>query len=530
MKKKFLAIVALVLAAGLCLSACGNNDDVATETLDFTGYPIAGENELTYWCTLNGNVSMSYAELADSEFAKALEKETGVKVKYLHPPQGQERDQLNILLTSKDLPDIIEYEWAYFPGGTENANQQGYIIELSSLIEESSPNLRKYLDENPDVDKQAKTDDGKYYVYPFVRGSEKSLVFNGPMVRKDWLDELNLPIPETLDDWYVMLKAFKEKKGATAPLSYNSALFVSYLNNGNFIGAYDIIRGFYVKDGKVVYGGVEPQYKEFLDMYAKWYAEGLIDKNISNVDGKALDANILNGRTGATIGYVGSGIGTWTKAAADIPGFELAAVPYPVMNRGDKPMFGQRDAWVSTSGNAAITSSCKNTELAARFLDYGYSEAGNKLFNYGIEGVSYEMVDGQPFYTDEILNNPDDLSIAAALAKYTRASYFGPFVVNKEYAEQSNVLPQQKEALEIWANTDAATNNLPQLALTPEESTEAANIMNNIDTYIDEYSLKVIMNMATTDDFDAYVEQVKQYDLDRVTEIYQAAYDRYLNR
>ena len=43
---------------------------------------------------------------------------------------------------------------------------------------------------------------------------------------------------------------------------------------------------------------------------------------------------------------------------------------------------------------AIITPSCKNIEAAVMFLNYGYSEAGSKLFNFGIEGESFEVVDG----------------------------------------------------------------------------------------------------------------------------------------
>ena len=45
------------------------------------------------------------------------------------------------------------------------------------------------------------------------------------MIRKDWLDDLGLEVPETIDEWYTALKAFKEEKGATAPLTLNTYAF-----------------------------------------------------------------------------------------------------------------------------------------------------------------------------------------------------------------------------------------------------------------------------------------------------------------
>lgn len=47
----------------------------------------------------------------------------------------------------------------------------------------------------------------------------------------------------------------------------------------------------------------------------------------------------------------------------------------------------------------AITSSCKNPELAIEWCDYWYGEEGYYLLNFGVEGESYDMVDGKPVYT-----------------------------------------------------------------------------------------------------------------------------------
>ena len=50
-------------------------------------------------------------------------------------------------------------------------------------------------------------------------------MFSGPILRKDWLDELGLEVPETIDEWENVLAQFKEKKGATAPLTILSSNF-----------------------------------------------------------------------------------------------------------------------------------------------------------------------------------------------------------------------------------------------------------------------------------------------------------------
>lgn len=117
------------------------------------------------------------------------------------------------MLASGELPDMLEYNFFNFPGGPEKAIKDGYILELNDLIDKYAPNYKKYLQEHPEVEKMVKTDKGSYYSFPFIRGDESLLTFQGPVIRKDWLDELGLPVPETIDEWTTALKAFKEKKG-----------------------------------------------------------------------------------------------------------------------------------------------------------------------------------------------------------------------------------------------------------------------------------------------------------------------------
>ena len=95
---------------------------------------------------------------------------------------------------------------------------------------------------------------------------------------------------------------------------------------------------------------------------------------------------------------------------------------YPVLNEGEINKYIRRTAEVRTNGMVCITSACENIEAAMRYLDQFYSEEGIIAKNFGVEGLTYEMVDGEPVYTDLIMNNPDGLNISDALNRYTQAS------------------------------------------------------------------------------------------------------------
>lgn len=521
----------LALAMAVSAAGCGKTENQqTTANINFSGYPIKSDQTLTYWCAMNSNLASIVQNFGDSPLGKALVEKTGVNVEFIHPPVGQETEQLSILLSTDDLPDIISNDWYRYSGGPQKALSEQILMPLNDVFDKYAPNMKQYLADNPEIAKMIVTDDNTYYVFPFIRGDEILCINQGIMIRQDWLDELNLPMPETIDEWHDTLTAFKEKKGAAAPLIYHN-IYPNMTYYGAFIGAFGINGDFFVEDGKVVYGPGDERYKDFLSTFAQWYKEGLIEENLPNVDTKNINANMLNGKSGATFGYAGSVMGQINKnLKAKDPNARVAPAPYVAEAKGEKPKFGQLDCAYLGMGSAGITTSCKNVELAARFLDYGYSEEGDMLYNFGIEGESYNMVDGYPTYTDLLMKNPDGLTVSQAMSEYICASHSGPFVQRKEYIEQYYETDEQKDALKVWGDTEAEKYTLPPITFTVEESDETARIMTNIKTFVDEKTITIIMGKEDISTFDSYISTLKDYGLDKVLEIYNAAYQRYINR
>jgi len=507
-------------------------EEVTTEeTPAEFAYPMAAK-EFTYWMLITPSLSTVITDYGDTPLAKELATRTGVTMEYLHPATDQFKEQFNLMVTSGDLPDIVEYNiMKDYPGGPEKAIQDGVIVDLTEYIPKFAPNLMKYYEENPDAYKLAKTDTGKLYGFPFIRGDESLKVFLGPVVNQQWLKDLGIDYPETIEDWYTMLTRFKNEKGAKAPLTYEPAM-ISASNGSPFIGAFGISEDFYLDaNGKIQYGSIQPGYKDFLTTFNKWYAEGLIDADIETMNREQVAAKLTTGEAGASVGQMASRLGTWLDAVQDNPAIDFVGVKYPVVNRGDIPMFTQKDTAINGgSGDAYITTACEDVEAAVRYFDYAFTEDGNKLFNFGIEGVSYTMVNDYPTYTDLLMNNPE-MSRPEAFGSYTRSSYNGPFVQRKEYFEQYGFkYDQQRESLKNWLVSDVDTYRMPNVTPTPEESQEIATIMNEINTYRDEMQVKYIMGVESLDSYDTYVENMKKLGIDRAIEIYEAALIRFNQR
>ncbi|KPV55741.1 ABC transporter substrate-binding protein [Paenibacillus sp. A3] len=532
--KSFRAAACVVLASSLVVACTkqniGDGQD-ATKTpapsSEAGKYPIQTKESLTSWELINTNLITFVPNLADSPFGKQLEKETGVKVKYAHPADGQSKEQFNLLIASNKLPDVIEYDWnSSYPGGAEKAIADKVILPLNDYIDKYAPNLKKRLQQDKELDKMVKTDSGKYYVFPMIR-PDNGLVFRGPMIRKDWLDELKLQVPTTIDEWYTVLKAFKEQKGASAPFT---SLYSNEFNiQDAFIGAYRTANRFYIDDqGKVKYGPIDPQFKEALALLRKWYAEGLIDKDFAlNTDSKTLDNKMLGENSGATVSLLSGGMGRWMETGKKKnPKFQLVAAPYPTLKKGERAFIGQRDFKYNPSASKAVTVDTKHPELAVQWLDYAFSEKGSLLFNFGIEGESYAMKDGAPQFTDKITKN-EKYNLQQMVSQYTKPN--GPFPGDSR--KNFNTFPEQDEAVKIWSETDAAKHVMP-LFITPtvEESKEVAKLNTAIASYKEEMFVKFIMGKEPIDKFDDYVKQIQSMGIDKVTKIYQEALDRYNKR
>ncbi|GBF77960.1 hypothetical protein PA598K_06547 [Paenibacillus sp. 598K] len=435
------------------------------------------------------------------------------------------------MLASGQLPDIIEYNWqSGLPGGPEKALQDGYILRLNELIDAHAPNLKRYLEAHPEIDKLVKTDNGDYYAFPFLKEGGMTTQWEGPALRKDWLAELDLSVPTTIDEWHTVLTAFKEQKDARAPLTIlNAPNALQGFLNGAFVGAFGVNRGFYIdKQQQVQYGPLQPGYKQFLETMNQWYKEGLLDPSFTQTDRKAQDANIVNGDSGATIAS-GAGFDKWTHAlSANDPAAGFVFAPYPVLTTGKTPMFGQ-EAWMyGAEASAAVSASTKHPELAVQLLDYAYSDEGYLFFNYGTEGLSYTLANGEPQLTELIRDNPDNLSYLEALGLYTHTVNPGPYVASKALIG-SLAATGEDHNYDRW-KTDNLKHVLPPVSISADEASEYARIMADINTLVDETSLKMILGTESIQAYDDLAKKLHSLQIGRALEIQQAAYDRFLQR
>jgi putative aldouronate transport system substrate-binding protein len=358
---------------------------------------------------------------------KDLEKKTGVRFDFKHPPVGQEKEQFNLMMASNDLTDLIFWTWWDVPGGPGNFIRGGQIVALNDLINKYGPNFKKEMEKHPDYRKQVTLDDGTYYMIPKFKHELYTRISHGYQVREDWLERLGIKPPKTLDEWYQMLTAFKTKD-ANGDGDPNDEIPFGGYDTGHyslrrFAYTFGVWVDFYLDNGKVRYGPIQPAYKDYLSTMRKWYAEGLIDPDYVSIDRKGFEAKVVGDKMGSYAGLMNGHMGKFLGLKKDDPNFKLMGLQPPIGPAG-KPYGPMNTA--ATGDGVAVSSTCKDKPAAVRWGDYLFTEDGIRMINFGREGLTYTMKDGKPTFTELITNNPDGLPMIKALCRHNWAAHAGP--------------------------------------------------------------------------------------------------------
>ena len=546
MKKKIVSLMLIAIMVLSALAGCGDQNKETTAAPTDKGteapgteapgteaptdepkvevtYPLEEKVKLTIGMPSNANVTAICSSSADTPFFKELQKRTGVELEFVEVA----KKDMNLLFNGAKMPDIIlSYDMAKeYPGGLAAALEDEVIIPITDYLDEYAPDYKAVLEARP-------VDSRVMYIGDEVCGFAKYglaqySAANGLVIRQDWLDDLGLKVPTTADEFYTVLKAFKEKKGATYPLSP----FKSYaLDNNGLLGLGIITSSFglvnasyYVKDGKIEAGFIKDEARDALAYMRKLYVEGLLDPNFSANDNTVQMANFTSGVSGVAVFAISSGLTPVLNAMADDPNFKVTGVAPFKTPDGDISYYAPY-TFPGISSGGFITSDCENVEAAVKFLNYGYTEEGQLLYNFGIEGESYEMIDGVPQYTDVIHKNPN-MSSTQALWQYTRVLTGIPAVQMDEYIFSYNKGETQKQAMEAWNTSNAVNYAIPTLTMSGDLATEHDNIFSDLKDYVSEMYVKFVNGTESLDNWDAFVAQCKALKVDRVVEIKQHFYD-----
>lgn len=548
MKKKLISLLicaALAGSVGVSAAGCGKTEEDI--------------NSFTIW--LPHEVPDGYTSYNDLAVYKKLEEISGMKVKYVH---GTYNDVQQLWVGDWEEYDAIMLSDSVvngkYPGGLEKGVSDGVFWDLTDYMEEAMPEYMQSLETvtTENMEKFAKTDSGKYIGIYNVPVSDQGPWY-GYVARRDWLEiyqraegiigeDEDVKDLVTYDDWEGFLVYVKENlNGGKAPLFlyYTGVDMVGTLNAG-----FNVSGRLYLKNGtEVAYGAVQEEYRAYLDKMKEWYDMGLIDENFAGVNPN--DTSASQPTTQAMDNYGESGYTPAQFAAFPMiytyihtyealmsameqvyqamgrPSYDLIPIAAPKQNAGDKQHIRLAS---QAPGYVAITKKVKSEEKLKKILewfDYLYSEEGAMLMNYGTEGDTYNMVDGEPVFTEKITNPGGNLTFSDAISINCSLN----FVFEYDWTRELQVVTdeERKAMEEVWMGDDAAYV-LPTLILNDSESRVADQYELNLSTYANEFTVAYIRG-KNSQSFEQFVETMKTtYHVDDLVRVYASAYQRFQAR
>ena len=501
--------------------------------------PLTDEKkELEVWIVYNGTL---VEDPNDSAGVQQMEERTNVHVNWLGYTTSEMPEKYSIMLSSGDYPDIVFPGNNAYPGGIMAGIEDGVIYDMVDLIADEMPNYNMLLDASDEARKICTFDDGLMHICRVITGTDTTVegegISYGPTYRSDILEEMGLDVPTTIEGWHQVLLQCAEN-GMTAPMTLESdggsSLSLAWGVNTDWASSY------WQADGsKVQYAPVLDGFGEYLETMRQWYQEGLIDPNFTQ--GSAIItgnySNIEDNQTMLFDIWFGFMCGTYLYDNGFITNSDtvMQAVGTPVLNEGDEPIkcsnvpAAKQEIWISAT--------CEDPVLAARWLDYQYSEEGMLLSYYGIEGTTYEFdSNGLPQYTDYVFSGEDGLTASQILQEYTLNAGGGSWFCFQNLEAGDKVAAKTSstgttptaQAKPIW-NEPTTNIALPSITLTSEENDVIATYMTAIKTVVQEHMVGYIIGSDNTSHED-FVASLYDYGLQECLDAYQAAYERYLAR
>lgn len=400
MNKKLFKIISLstMITLMVSLTGCGSSSS-KTETKSSAG------EKTTYNIMWNAPFIQGYPEdggVAKKIILESLEK-AGIKdVDYKVTIGGGEYfTKINLLATSGQLPDYFTVD----PATMMKLADEKLIMPLGDLAEKYAPNIMnmKNQDEASLASVEMATYKGELYAIPTLYRPEP---FNksgsqGLTIRKDWLDNLGLEIPKTLDEMHAVLKAFTEQdpdkngKKDTYGISFDKKAMLGGGSTAIF-GAFGVIpKSWSEVDGKLKQGYVLSETKEALAVYRQWYKEGLIDPEFPMLETAQVSQKFVNSKVGIYPGgalELNTNLPIPTSLKKATPTANMAMLDAP---KGPTGLSGYEEATPSNGGNLRVFSAqVKNPEKLMQMINWSSDDSekgGFYLCTYGVEGEDYTL-------------------------------------------------------------------------------------------------------------------------------------------
>ncbi|WP_054955741.1 extracellular solute-binding protein [Paenibacillus dakarensis] len=349
--KRMSVMLTVTLALAAALSGCGGGEskpaaDPAPPAP--APAPVSKENQdpnakskydppIKVRMVLSQAVNTTFPEgdsMSNNLWTRTLLEEDGIQIEDVWTvDESQYNEKLNVAIASGDLPDVFQVT----PTQLQQLVDADQLADLTEAYKNSiSPLADEKLREDGGVGIESATFDGKLMALPYTTAA-----MDGAMmlwVRKDWLDNLGLPEPKTMDDVFKISSAFtkqdpdKNGKNDTFGIGFRKDIFSGFGGMTGFFNSFHAYKNMWVLDestGQLVHGGVQPEMKAALAKLQEMYKAGEIDKEFTVKGTPQIQEDLAAGRIGMIFGGMAEPLSNLNKSVQNDPNAVWECYPLP---------------------------------------------------------------------------------------------------------------------------------------------------------------------------------------------------------
>ncbi|MBE6991621.1 MAG: hypothetical protein E7430_03460 [Ruminococcaceae bacterium] len=463
--------------------------------------PFVETQQISMWDVLeDGAEPLSTA--VDAEIGRLL----NISLSYCYATESSAKEQFGVMEAAGEYYDLMLDVDKYYSGGADAAIDDGVIMDLQGLSK-LVPNLETALYENDESFKL--TESGRLFQLPIIVTGSVDPDAMGLTTRRDGLEYLEITSPETYDEFFFLLQMLKNICGAKRGYLLPDSGFSEGLAYG--FGAYN---GFYQVDNVVKYGFLEQSYKDYMD-----YVYVLLDNRLAIFEQAGSGYN-LKGRVNSswvTTWY--GGVDEWDQAAEVLEDDQIAAIGWPVPNRGDTVHFIESETTETKGVSVSAAAGQTKAEVIFALANYLYSDEFTAISNCGIEGETFSYdADGGVVLSDSIMLAEDP---KAALREVSLMMNLPRFVDNTYLANAYT--PGQQEALSVWREGTDGAYLLPELEISAEDQEYIDTVMADVTALADQFLPGYIQGDFDAYDYEDTIAEMTELGIRQVIDIYQIA-------
>jgi len=535
MKKFSLAFVIVLLFSILLLAGCKNDETGNGEKKNNED----GVVQLTALITKHPLTK----DVSKMEWLEEAEERAGVEIKWEEVSADWDQKK-GALLAGGDVPDLIIGPNAITDA--DFAKFTGLFQDMSELIDEYAPNVKSMFEQEPQTEALATQPGGEIFGLPkYQRFWPETSTMQ--FINKDWLDNLDLEIPENWDELFDVLMAFKEQdaNGNGDPDDEIPMDFAPVGTDGfgffhptALLGGTGMTitggggQGYFLEDGEVKNFFVDDRYKELVKFLNKLYENDLINNEVFTQDYSKYQSLARGDGDEAKIGY------TFGWESTDRFGIHIADqyVTFDPMKMSED--YTENVSWTYdfndlNFGNNMIQMSAntENKEAAMKFINELYDPEVSLQVLFGSIGPNIQENDDGSY---KILP-PEDEEMDPGTWKWTSTwADNGPMFIDESLEvelgkDMQDVDEQQKPFKAIFDDLDVLNEAFPGMFL--KYNDEDNNTMSLINTDFMNIAMSKFGDWITEggidSEWDSYVEEIEKIGLSTNLDIIQRYYDEY---